>query len=142
VVELFLAAAPTLLIVSLAGYGAAGGAIFVRKGSGDQSWDLFESGFVGVFLIAAGTLVSNFFVSLGTNSGPYVLFSGVALFAIFQWRNRFQWNQLHLLIFVVSIVSCKPGNIELGYDTGLYHMSFMNWVAYQPAPLGLAHQSA
>ncbi len=147
-VELFLAAAPTLLILSLAGYGAAVGAVFVRKDSADGSWDLFECAFVGIFVIAASVLIVNFFVGLGTNPGPYVLATGIMLFAIFQLYNRFQWNQLILVIFVASIICCRPalwddqpdpGYIGLGYDTGLYYMSSMNWLAYQPAPFGLAN---
>ena len=138
-VELFVAAAPTLLILSLAGYGAAVRAVFVSEGWEGQSWDLFECAFGGIFVIAAGVLVANFFVGLGTNPGAYVLVTGIALLAVFQWRNRFEYNQLILLVFAVSIISCTVGVIWLGYDTGLYYIPSMNWIAYQPVPFGLAN---
>jgi hypothetical protein len=129
-IELFLVAAPTLLIVSLAGYGAAIRAVFIT-GSRDQSreWDLFECAFAGIFLITTGVVAANFFIRLGTNPGPYVLTVGIALFAIFKLWNNISLTQLILLIVVVSIISSKLRYIPLGYDTGLYYMSSMNWVA-------------
>jgi hypothetical protein len=124
--------APTLLIVSLAGYGAAFRAVFVR-GFRDQSreWDLFECAFAGIFLIAAGVLAANFFIELGINPGPYVLTTGIALFVIFKLWNKISLTQLILVVFVVSIISAKLRYIPLSFDAGLYHISSMNWVAYQ-----------
>jgi hypothetical protein len=140
-VKISLLFAPILLVLSLVGYGNMLRALLDLKRPRDPAPDIFESAFFGIFFITVGVLIANFLVGLGTNPGPYVAAIGLALFIIaaLQWQNVFNWNQLALLVIVTALISYFVGPVTFNNDAGLYHIPTMNWVAYQPAPLGLGN---
>jgi hypothetical protein len=86
VVGLFLAIAPTLLIVCLSGFGAALQIALVGRRRFVLTQNMFESAFYGLFLVTAAAFVINLFLGLGTDPGPYVLVLGLAFFVMLQWR--------------------------------------------------------
>jgi hypothetical protein len=134
-----LSVAPILLVLCLSGFGDLLRALLDWKRPRNAAPDIFESAFLGIFLITAGDIVVNVFVGLGSNPGFYVVGIGLALVFIFRWKNVVFWNQTLLLIITTSLISCFLGPVQLGYDAGLYHIPTMNWVAYQPVPLGLGN---
>jgi hypothetical protein len=138
-ITLLLAAAPILFILSLSGFGAALKALPLVKCPRREAMDIFDAAFFGMFFISGGVLVANFVTGIGRNPGALVLTMGVVLFAILQWRSIFSWHQLPLLMATVMIVSFLVGPLTLGYDSGLYHIPSMNWVAMEPTPFGLAN---
>ena len=133
-----LTLAPILLVLCLSGYGRALEVLSSGKAL-EKTSSIFDSAFYGLFLVTAGALAANFIAGLGDNPAPIALASGLALFLVFQWRDRFEWKQLLLLILLLPVVCFLSGKISFGHDTGLYHIPAMNWVAYQPLPLGLAN---
>jgi hypothetical protein len=136
-IALFFLVAPLLLIASLAGYGAALRAVL---GGRRQSRDFFEAGFWGLFLVTAAVLAANFFVGIGTAPGPYVLATGLVLFAVFQARGAFDLPPLVLLVtFAAAAAFLVRSGTALPFDAGLYYIPAMNWTAHQPAPLGLVN---
>lgn len=135
--ELLLAAAPVLLILCLAGFGAAPYAWL--RGQRPRDANILDAAFLGLFLVTAGALVANFFVGFGTEPAAMVATIGLVLFVVVQWRRVLACRQFALLLLAVAAVSVLAGDIVLSYDAGLYHLSAMNWIAYAPAPLGLAN---
>jgi hypothetical protein len=138
-VKISLSVAPILLVLCLAGFGDLLRVLLDWKRPRDAASDIFESAFFGILFVTTGVLITNFFFGLGNNPGPYVAGIGLALVAAFRWQSVFFWNQLLLLVIATSLISYFVGPVQLGYDAGLYHIPIMNWVAYQPVPLGLGN---
>jgi hypothetical protein len=125
--------------VCLAGFGDLLRALLDWKRPRDAASDIFESAFFGILFVTAGVLIANYFVGLGNNPGPYVAGIGLALVAAFRWKSVFFWNQLLLLVIATNLISYLVGPVHFLYDTGMYHIQAMNWVANQPVPLGLGN---
>jgi hypothetical protein len=136
---IYLSVAPILLVLCLSGFGDLLRALLDWKRPRNAGSDIFESAFFGLFLVSSGAILLNFFVGIGSNPGFYVVGLGLALVFLFRWHSGFLWNQLLLLIVITSLISFFVGPIQLGYDAGLYHIPTMNWIAYQPVPLGLGN---
>lgn len=131
---------PALVVFCLAGWGW--GLARLIPGLGDHSREgLFHHALLGMFVLSIGVMLANFFVPIGTSPGLLVLATGLALFLINQFFAR-QFLSIALMLFWTSVWSwILLDHYAFSWDTGGYHMLFMNFLAHEPTPLGLVRVS-
>ena len=132
-----------LICVTLLGFG---GALCKALGGTDfqdfDSWTLPDMALLGIWIITLLALVANFFVGLSEWSGVWTISAGVTLaIIVFRDRLRLILSGTAWLIFGCSVIYFSARVIGSGitYDTGLYHIPLLSWMAESGTPFGLAN---
>jgi hypothetical protein len=99
------------------------------------------SGVFGLLVLSVIGSFANFFVAVYPVMPICALVSGWIICAGAQRRLFDHVQRRHLIIILVLAtmiaISASRGKIE--YDTGLYHLTAVKWIASNPTPLGLAN---
>jgi hypothetical protein len=125
-------------------FGASGWCVALSYFCGSQrrkveTLDFFLSSLFGIFLIIYFVLCLNFMAPLGRNAGIWMVGVGLVPFTL-KFFSSESWRQQVFLFFTVTVlVSLVWRKIGYGYDPGLYHMPYMEWIASYSVPLGLAN---
>jgi hypothetical protein len=147
----------TLLIgLSLIGYG--GLLIWILnlfKIFPNFSFSLSDYSLLGIFVVITLAIIANFLIPLSDFSGVVTLLLGITLLILFNYKNnnlfliRKDFISILIMVFCGVIVFSKLENIGIisyrsyktfyHYDTGLYQMPFLQWIASHSIPIGLAN---
>ena len=137
---------PLWMTISVIGCGSATSLI---KGLRFKRPSLAGYGFISLFALTLFGLTFNFFYPLGLRPGLFVLGIGSVLYCRLLFIHPRFFTQTGIIVLLNGMLAFKIGfpfghtAIELlHYDTGLYHMQFMEWVAREPLPLGLVNLSS
>ncbi len=144
-----------LIGLALIGYGRLLVEIFnFFKIFPNSSLSLSDYSLLGIFVVITLTMAGNFLIPLSDFSGVVTLSIGIALLLFLKNKaNSFLIKKgltsLLLMVFCVVIVMARLESITafsyktfktfFMYDTGLYHMPFLQWIASYPIPIGLGN---
>jgi hypothetical protein len=144
-IQLFIFIYYLFWIISIIGFGS----IVLYFKNIDKIIDLSKNlrvtilGFFGFIIISIIGLILNFFIPLNYLFSIILLFIGLVIFfynngKIFYLFEKFEYFLIILTAIYFSFfifTYCKT------YDTGLYHLSAINWIKESKVPLGLANLS-
>ena len=110
---------------------------------------------LGIFVVINLAIIANFFIPLSDFSGVVTLPVGITLLILFNYKNknfsliRKDLGSILIMVFFGVLTVSNLENIDIiayqsyktfyHYDTGLYQMPFLQWIASYPIPIGLAN---
>lgn len=112
---------------------------------------------LGIFVVMTLAIVGNFFIPLSNFSGVITLIFGVLILILFNRKSNLSFilfikqNSTSFLIMSLCLVlvmarletsqimTYQTYKTVYHFDTGLYHMPFLQWIASYPIPIGLAN---
>jgi hypothetical protein len=141
VFTLFLLAAATC--IACAGWGLAFRQMAAPLGKLPDVFAPSDHALLGVFALTALAIAGNFFLPLTGSIGVFTIGLGGAICAAWFVHNRSigattKYSFAAMLVCALYF-SFRLINYRFQYDTGLYHMPFLMWVAESSAPFGLVN---
>ncbi len=137
-----LAAGILLLVASWIGWGYWAG-FLIARGPERESLRFFDHGVAGVAAVFVLGALLNQFIALGSWTGDASMAAGLAGFVGVCLRRRAAgkpWRAQALTgLFVALWLAAGIRCISPHYDSGLYHLPFIEWLRAGPLPLGLAN---
>lgn len=152
---LILALLTFFIGLSLIGYGRLLiGTLAYIKSFPNYSLSLSDYSLLGIFVVIALAMLGNFFIPLSDFSGVVTLSLGVILLILFHYQSNLfvtkeRLTSLSIMGFCVLLVIAKLETSGImnyqayktvfHFDTGLYHMPFLQWISSNSIPIGLAN---
>ncbi len=130
---LCLSALPLFVLLALAGFGSA----IIRMLPIRGNISIPDRAVTGVATVVVLATTINFVTGLGTSPGLWTIAFGLVLFVIGLPKSL--PTQLSLIFAIALILFVITEPFQFGYDTGLYQIPSMNWIAFEPAPFGLTN---
>jgi hypothetical protein len=95
-------------------------------------------GFIFIYLFAS---ILNFFIPVNFIISHIFLVTGISLFFLYRRKifSFFKNDNLPAIFFLFIFNSFIPFRWLLYYDTGLYHLQMIKWIAQSKVPLGLSN---
>jgi hypothetical protein len=123
----------------------------------NSSFSTSDYSLLGIFVVMTLAIVGNFFIPLSNFSGVITLILGVLILILFNKKSNLSFilfikqNSTSFLIMTLCVVlvmarletsqimTYQTYKTVYHFDTGLYHMPFLQWIASYPIPIGLAN---